>query len=347
MALRRLRHPQYPDPDEVRMTLGEHLEELRSRLIKAIVALFIGSVVVYIFSDYVMGFLCAPIFKVLEQNDYPAQLNYLTPAEAFLTDIKVSLIVGIIITAPYSLTQIWGFVAAGLYPHERRWVHRFAPVSIVLFFVGALFLLIVVSPMLLNFLVSYRTTLPNMGKWMPNFGITSSREILGGDEEDKESAPPEVSALPKGIPAFKTDPTGEWPEGVPWLNRTEWQIRIRYGDEVYKLPRLVAVDSRPRVMPLPRISEYILFILHLSAAFGIGFQVPVVVAFIAAVGISNSREMAKLRRYVWLGMAVGSAIITPPDVTSMIFLLVPMALLYEVGLFAARFIEAERRQESA
>ncbi|UCD30431.1 MAG: twin-arginine translocase subunit TatC [Planctomycetota bacterium] len=88
-----------------------------------------------------------------------------------------------------------------------------------------------------------------------------------------------------------------------------------------------------------------MFVLHLAAAFGIGFQVPVVVAFLASLGIATAGDMARLRRYVWFGMAILSAFITPPDVTSMLFLLLPMALLFEVGLIVAKFIEKSRSVE--
>jgi sec-independent protein translocase protein TatC len=70
--------------------------------------------------------------------------------------------------------------------------------------------------------------------------------------------------------------------------------------------------------------------------------VPVVVAFVAMIGVASAAQMGTMRRYVWFGMAIVAAIVTPPDVGSMLFLLVPMALLYEVGLIAARFLERER-----
>ncbi len=341
------------------MTLGEHLEELRTRLIRAILALIVGAIICFGLSDYVMGFLCSPVLTVLERHDQPVQLNYFNPAEAFVTDVKVALIVGFIITTPYSLTQIWGFVAAGLYPNERRWVHRFAPVSIALFFAGAAFLLTIVAPLLLDFLFSYRTTLPDLGRWVPEFGLASGRGQLETEgvhevwpvsqptpapQGDAQAAPP-LPAYPFPIPAFEQDPEDP-PEGVPWLNRTEWQIRIRYGEKTLKLSRLTTTDDRPRLTPTIRIAEYIMFVLHLAAAFGIGFQVPVVVAFLAAIGIATAEEMATFRRYVWLAMAVMAAIITPPDVTSMLFLLGPMAILYEVGLIAARFLEREAAESA-
>ena len=335
--------PRYSHPDEVRMTLGEHLEELRSRLIRAIVALVVGAIVCYVFVDYIQGFLTWPVFAILRKNDLPARLSYLSPAEAFITDLKIALIVGFIVSAPYSLTQIWGFVAAGLYSHERRWVHRFAPVSIGLFFTGAAFLLIVVAPLLLDFLLSYKTEYPDLGRYLQWLVPGGGAEPIEANESlavwPTWGDPPQPTSQP-ALLTFADDPEDP-PEGVPWVNLTEREVHIRLGEKIYRMSGLEVVERRNRVQPMMRLQEYIVFVLHLSAAFGIGFQVPVVVAFIAAIGVATAAEMGRLRRYVWFGMAIVAAVITPPDVSSMLFLLGPMALLFEVGLFAARFLERE------
>ena len=92
-----------------------------------------------------------------------------------------------------------------------------------------------------------------------------------------------------------------------------------------------------------KIQEYLIFILQMAAAFGGGFQVPVIVALIATIGVASAKQMAKARKYVWFGIAVAAALITPtPDATTMMFLMVPMVLLFEAGLIAARIIEKER-----
>lgn len=340
MVFLRKARREHPHPDEVRMTLGEHLEELRSRLIKALFALLIGAVVCYFFRRHVMAFLTWPIFTILRQVGQEADLGYLSPAENFMTFLKVSIILGMILTAPYSITQLWGFVAAGLYPHERRWVNRFAPVSIVLFFVGSSFLLVVVSPLLLRFLLTYETSIPDYGKFMPSFLIPDPEDPL--DPKDMAETWPTTGPAP--IPIYEKDPSDP-PEGYCWINRTEREVRIRVGNDFFKVGHLQGVAKRNQLRPNIRISAYVTFILHLAAAFGIGFQVPVVVAFLAAIGITTEKQMRALRRYVWFGMAIAAAFLTPPDISSMMFLLVPMALLYEVGLFAARFLERERAEQ--
>ena len=336
------------DPDDVRMTLGEHLEELRSRLIRAIAALLVGAIVCWVFRGYIVAFITWPIFQILADADVPANLNYLSPPERFVTDLKVSVIVGLIVSAPYSLTQIWGFVAAGLYPNERKWVNRFAPVSIGLFFTGAAFLLLVVSPMLLKFfLLNYGDELPDVGRFMPKF-------LMRGERPESLELDPSAHDVvwPTSMPAFEEDPPLDDdtieppPESSPWIHLPKREIRMRVGKEIYTVGHLrrVTAGKSNRVVPEMRYGETILFILHLAAAFGIGFQVPVVVTFLALVGIVEARVMGRSRRHIWFGMAVGAAMLTPPDIFSQLFLLVPMALLFEVGLFAARIIERRRAE---
>jgi len=325
-------------PDDVRMTLGEHLEELRTRLIRATIGLAVGMVVCWIFVEQILGFLVAPMYAVLEQNNIPARIVALNPAENFLVSLKVAFIVGFIVSAPYSLIQIWGFVAAGLYKHERKWVHKFTPASIILFFSGAFFLLIIVLPLLLNFLVMFGNTLPDTS--------LTPAWLLGKPEALKPAvAQPAAtqSSWPTTQPmsSFKEDPAKP-PEGVQWVNLAKHEIRMRVGEKIFTVAHLDEVQNRKKIEPMMRYTEYVTFALHLSAAFGIGFQVPVVVSFLAVLGIVSAADMTKLRRYVWFGMAVGAAFLTPPDIASMFLLLVPMALLYEAGLCIARLIERKR-----
>jgi Sec-independent protein secretion pathway component TatC len=313
-------------------------------MIRALVGLAVGAAICFGLSKFIMGFLTSTMYAVLEAQGYPPEIRSLHPAESFITELKVSLIVGFILSAPYSLMQIWGFIAAGLYPHERRWVNRFAPVSIALFFTGAAFLLIVVSPLLLNFLIAYRTEYPNYQRFFPSWLLTSGSPVTTTDH-GAAGPPARAWSTTQPIAAFDGDPT-EPPEGVPWLNKARREIRIRFDDKVYRWTHLRAVQHGNVIMPEIRIGELIPFILQLAAAFGIGFQVPVVVAFLAAAGIAEASGMARLRRYVIFVMAIGSAVITPPDPGSMIMLLVPMVLLFEVGLFAARIIERKRQETS-
>jgi sec-independent protein translocase protein TatC len=319
------------------MTLGEHLEELRSRLIRVIAAVIVATVFCFLFRSQTLGFLVWQIFAVLRIHGQEATLNYLSPTEPLILDLKIAVILGMIISAPYGLIQIWGFIAAGLYAHERRWVNRFAPASVILFFVGALFFVIVVFPVMLGFLISYRQEIPDIGRYMPQVVLPGAPTPVTPDDRPFAGEPP--------LPAFQEDPADP-PEGVPWLNTLDRELRIRFGDKIYTVAHLKEGATRNRLEATLRISEFIVLELQMAAAFGLGFQVPVIIAFLAAVGIVESRVMGQYRRHVWLIMAVGAAMITPPDVISMILLLVPMGLLFEVGLVVARFIERERTTET-
>lgn len=350
MPLRkRLKPVDAKNPDEIRMTLGEHLEELRSRLIRALVALVIGAIICYSFIDYVLAFLVWPIFTIYRKHGFSeTALKTLSPAEGFMTTLKVAIIVGVIISAPYSIAQIWGFVAAGLYPHERRWVRLFAPASIALFFIGALFLIIVVSPVLLDFLLTYQTELPNIEWAMPSFLVKATQP----EPMEIEYSPPGfgTATQPAGhlpaLPAYAQDPKNP-PEGVLWLNRTEREIRIRLGGKTFTCSNLKELGAKNRIVPDMRLGEVVPFVLQMAAAFGLGFQVPIVVAFLALVGIFSSSDMAHYRRHVIFIMAVLAAVVTPPDPGSMVMLLLPMVGLFEAGLVAARIIERRRAAANA
>ena len=89
--------PAPSNPDDVRMTLGEHLEELRTRLIRALIGLFVGTVVCYMFIDYLQAFLMWPVFAIYRSHGLPAEIRTMAPAEQFMTDLKVALIIGLIV----------------------------------------------------------------------------------------------------------------------------------------------------------------------------------------------------------------------------------------------------------
>lgn len=315
------------------MTLGEHLEELRTRVIRALVALAVGAIICHCFIDKIMGFLTSPVYAAYRKHGLKPAMQTLGPAEQFLTYLKVAIIVGFILSAPYSMWQIWKFVAAGLYQRERRWVYRFAPTSIALFFAGALFLLLVVSPLLLDFLLSYPQSLPE-------YGVPSL--LLGEGTPLKTETQPASWPTSQPIMAFDKDPQDP-PEGVLWVNLRTQQIRIQYGHKVYDVAHLQETVTGNRLDPTLRLSEYVVFILTLSAAFGVSFQVPVVVTFVATLRIASAAQMGSLRRYIWFAMAIAAAVVTPTtDVISMGLLLVPMVALLEVGLLVARMIERAR-----
>ncbi len=134
------------------MSLGDHLEELRMRLIRALVGLGLGAVICLFVCSKIIVFIEGPYIGVMGAE---ARLQILAPAEGFISYIKIALISGLILSSPWVFYQIWMFVAAGLYPNEKRYVHLAAPFSAALFVIGALFFIVVVAPLTLGFLVKF------------------------------------------------------------------------------------------------------------------------------------------------------------------------------------------------
>ncbi len=134
------------------MSLGDHLEELRLRLIHALVGLVIASIICLVFCPKIIALIEQPYLGVMGEQ---ARLQTLAPADGFISYIKIALISGLILSSPWVFYQIWMFIAAGLYPHEKRYVHIATPFSATLFVTGALFFVLVVAPLTLRFLVRF------------------------------------------------------------------------------------------------------------------------------------------------------------------------------------------------
>ncbi len=98
------------------------------------------------------------------------------------------------------------------------------------------------------------------------------------------------------------------------------------------------------ITPAPDIEAYLSFVLTMFIAFGLAFEIPIVVIILVRAGVVSVRKLAEIRPYVVLGSAVAAAVVTPPDVVSMLALLIPMWLLFEAGLFIARFVSVRPRE---
>ncbi len=143
------------DPLETTMSLGDHLEELRARLILALLGLGVGIVICIFLARNIIKILEVPYKQVMGDK----LMITLSPGEGFSAYFKIVLIAGLIITSPWVFYQLWMFVAAGLYPHERRYVQIAVPFSALLFITGALFFLFGVAPSALKFLVLFNKQL--------------------------------------------------------------------------------------------------------------------------------------------------------------------------------------------
>ena len=133
------------------MSLGDHLEELRTRLILALAGLAVGAVICLFFGPRIITFIQKPYTELMPGRPLIA----LAPADAFVGYMKVALISGLIVSSPWVFYQLWMFVSAGLYPRERRYVRLAVPFSAASFIIGALFFIYVVAPISLAFFLKF------------------------------------------------------------------------------------------------------------------------------------------------------------------------------------------------
>ncbi|HWC05039.1 MAG TPA: twin-arginine translocase subunit TatC [Methylomirabilota bacterium] len=137
------------DVEEGRMPFLAHLGELRMRIMVSLIALGLGFIATFSFSERIITWLAQPI--------EPVKLVFLEPTEPFWVNMKVALITGAFLVLPVLLFQIWAFIAPGLLPHERKFAMPFVVLSTLMFFIGATFALKVIVPFAVKFLVSYKT----------------------------------------------------------------------------------------------------------------------------------------------------------------------------------------------
>ena len=140
------------DPAGSTMSLGDHLDELRMRLIYALAGLVLCAILGLCFGSYIIDFIEAPYISVMGED---ARLQTLAPADGFISYVKIALITGLLISSPWVFYHIWMFIAAGLYQHEKKYVYFAAPFSAILFITGSVFFIFVVAPLTLGFLVKF------------------------------------------------------------------------------------------------------------------------------------------------------------------------------------------------
>ena len=229
-----------------KMSFLEHLDELRKRLIWSIVALVGGFLVSLFFIDRIFGFIMRPLAATLPPGQ---KMIYTEPTEAFLLQLKVAALTGVLLAAPVVLWQLWLFIAPGLYRREKRLALPFVISASLLFAAGAAFNHYIMFPVAFKF--------------------------LGG---------------------FRTD----------------------YMEF------------------LPRISPVFSLYAQLFLAFGLIFQMPVLVFTLARLGLVTAGFLWRNAKYAILIIFVLSAVITPTsDPVNQTLMAAPMALLYFVSIVIA------------
>ncbi|MBN1871749.1 MAG: twin-arginine translocase subunit TatC [Candidatus Omnitrophica bacterium] len=130
---------------ESRLSIVEHLEELRSRLIKAAASVIIMSAAAYIFVDEILAVIVKPV----------GHLVFIAPQEAFVSRLKLCIFLGLFLSAPLVLYQIWKFISSALKRNEKRYVMIFAPLSYIFFLSGSVFGYFTIIPVGIKFLLSF------------------------------------------------------------------------------------------------------------------------------------------------------------------------------------------------
>ncbi|HPG02130.1 MAG TPA: twin-arginine translocase subunit TatC [Beijerinckiaceae bacterium] len=251
------------DIDATRAPLMEHLIELRSRLIKALLAFLVMFVVCFFFAKNIYNILVLPYQHAAGPE---AKLIYTAPQEFFFTQIKVAMFAAAFLSTPVVFSQIYAFVAPGLYKNERDAFKPYLYATPIFFLAGALLVFYVVMPNLLHFFI----------------GMQQANE-----------------------------------------------------------------PGKAQIELLPRVSEYLGLVMTLIFAFGIVFQLPVVLTLLGRVGIIDSAFLKNNRRYAIVIVFVVAAVLTPPDVFSQLALAIPGMLLYEASIISVGMIEKKRAQEAA
>jgi sec-independent protein translocase protein TatC len=338
------------EESQVRMSFGEHLEELRKRIISALLGSSVTVIICVIFYKEIVAIISRPYRLVAEKHNVVNAFSVLKPQESFLTSITLAFQAGLVLSSPWIIYQIWKFVAAGLYQRERRIVYRYTIPSGGLFLLGVGFFYFIVLPLTLNFFMNFSED-PVGGKpvatwWedrLLNMGGASTQPAPQATTQNatQNGTRPAPQAMP--LPMLDTDPPppppGQW---VIYMDG-DGRIKARTAD------RIVVVNAtREGAMFAAqwRYDDYLSFVMFTALVFGLAFELPLVIVVVAQIGIVEVKTFRAMRKYAYFGM-VGLAAVAAPggDVMSLACLSVPLLVLYEVGIVAASIVV--RRQKAA
>ena len=273
------------DPEQVRMTFGEHLEELRWRLVKAVGSVAIGFALRLLLPRHDHGLLRPPVPAGRPLGRPSQYLIALHPTEVFMIVLKICALVGILLSSPYAFYQIWAFVAAGLYPRERSLVTGMVPYSVGLFRCGR------------GLPVLHRPAggpagpaeHEQLGAHCRRPSPTGIVSLLMGERVGHGRTPTTQPEFPK-VPILDADPASPPPSAI-WINQNEGKLKIALDAKKILVSDLHLTDAS-MVESRFDLGEYVSFATGLAFGFGLGFQVPLVVLLLSRIGIVSAAQMA-------------------------------------------------------
>lgn len=310
-----------------RMTLGQHLDELRKHLVRALLGLVPLVGIAFYFGGELLNYIISPVQTVLAKHDQP-EMVAIGPLELFSAYMRVSMIAALVVGSPWIFYQAWRFVAPGLHRHEKRFVYFLIPLSGILTASGVIFLFKIILPLILAFLVTFGTTL-------------GSKPI--------HTAPLPAGVVLPSLPVLEDDPDAP-SAGQVWISKKMHKIRVCMADATTEKPAAVLSADLYReggIRQQYRVSEVLSLILTLVAAFAAAFQAPLIVLLLGWANIVDRKFLAKYRRHTVFACAIIAAAVMPGDPASMMAMAVPLYLLYELGgillwLFPAKRVSGKR-----
>ncbi|MBT8484833.1 MAG: preprotein translocase subunit TatC [Phycisphaerales bacterium] len=304
------------DPHAHTMTFGDHLEELRKRLLFALAAPLPLFIVLFFFSDTLIEWILLPVYDVLAVHGLPPDLQVLSPPEFLITKLKVALIGALTITTPWLIWQAWLFIAPGLYQHERRFVRLLIPGSAVLTVAGVALMYFVMLPLMLHVLIMFAA---DMRVPVP-----------------PPSVPAAVTELVESTPVveIRTRPPAPLQPGMVWLQAPEMELRaaVAGDDDGTVAVHVVPPPRDGRIDQTFRVSFVVNFTLVLMLGIIVAFQMPLVILLLGWLGFVNADWLRRQRKSALAVCGVVAAIITPADAVSMVLMLLPLYGLYELGI---------------
>ena len=153
------------------MSLGDHLDELRARLMLAIIGIVIGAAISLGFGKHLLEFLRAPYDGVVEAMEISLELQTLKPGEGLIMFIKTCVFFGLLISSPWVFWQIWSFISSGLYKKEKKYIHAVVPASALLFISGAVFFMLIVAPLAMRVFIEFDQSIDVTSNWTLQYYI--------------------------------------------------------------------------------------------------------------------------------------------------------------------------------